>query len=75
MVYSYTLDPDVTVWFQYGRIEEMNVCDNLGDHLVGNVYIKVGDCLLSNNMHLSRLAVRTLQKVLGPRLWTQFSRP
>ena len=26
---------------QYGAIEEMNVCDNLGDHLVGNVYIKV----------------------------------
>ena len=26
---------------QYGEIEEMNVCDNLGDHLVGNVYIKV----------------------------------
>lgn len=25
----------------YGPIEEMNVCDNLGDHLVGNVYIKV----------------------------------
>ena len=25
---------------QYGSIEEMNVCDNLGDHLVGNVYIK-----------------------------------
>ena len=25
----------------YGEIEEMNVCDNLGDHLVGNVYIKV----------------------------------
>lgn len=25
---------------QYGLIEEMNVCDNLGDHLVGNVYIK-----------------------------------
>jgi len=21
----------------------MNVCDNLGDHLVGNVYIKVSD--------------------------------
>ena len=21
-------------------MEEMNVCDNLGDHLVGNVYIK-----------------------------------
>ena len=26
----------------YGPIDEMNVCDNLGDHLVGNVYIKVG---------------------------------
>ena len=24
----------------YGEIEEMNVCDNLGDHLVGNVYVK-----------------------------------
>jgi hypothetical protein len=28
------------VLFQYGEIEEMNVCDNLGDHLVGNVYVK-----------------------------------
>ena len=28
------------VYVQYGPIEEMNVCDNLGDHLVGNVYIK-----------------------------------
>jgi splicing factor U2AF subunit len=26
---------------KYGPIEEMNICDNLGDHLVGNVYIKV----------------------------------
>ncbi|XP_055349681.1 splicing factor U2AF 26 kDa subunit-like [Paramacrobiotus metropolitanus] len=25
---------------RYGEIEEMNICDNLGDHLVGNVYIK-----------------------------------
>lgn len=24
----------------YGPIEEMNVCDNLGDHLTGNVYVK-----------------------------------
>lgn len=23
---------------KYGEIEEMNVCDNLGDHLLGNVY-------------------------------------
>lgn len=26
---------------KYGEVEEMNVCDNLGDHLVGNVYVKV----------------------------------
>lgn len=30
---------------KYGEIEEMNVCDNLGDHLVGNVYVSM--CLLS----------------------------
>lgn len=28
---------------KYGEVEEMNVCDNLGDHLVGNVYVKVSD--------------------------------
>ena len=28
----------------YGPIEEMNICDNLGDHLVGNIYIKVTVC-------------------------------
>jgi len=25
---------------KYGGIEEMNVCDNVGDHLVGNVYVR-----------------------------------
>jgi splicing factor U2AF subunit len=25
---------------KYGRVEEVNVCQNLGDHLFGNVYIK-----------------------------------
>uniref|UniRef100_T1JL40 Splicing factor U2af 38 kDa subunit n=1 Tax=Strigamia maritima TaxID=126957 RepID=T1JL40_STRMM len=25
---------------KYGEIEEMNICDNLGDHLAGNVYVK-----------------------------------
>jgi len=24
----------------YGEIEELNVCDNIGDHMVGNVYCK-----------------------------------
>jgi splicing factor U2AF subunit len=27
----------------YGEVEEMHVCDNLGDHLVGNVYVKYRD--------------------------------
>lgn len=36
---------------KYGEIEEMNVCDNLGDHLVGNVYVKVSlDCILLVNI-------------------------
>lgn len=26
---------------KFGEICEMNVCDNLGDHLIGNVYVKV----------------------------------
>ncbi|VDK58632.1 unnamed protein product [Anisakis simplex] len=25
---------------QYGRIDEMNVCENVGEHMLGNVYIK-----------------------------------
>jgi splicing factor U2AF subunit len=25
---------------KYGEIEEMNVCDNICDHLLGNVYVK-----------------------------------
>ncbi|KAI0985958.1 hypothetical protein GJ496_005113 [Pomphorhynchus laevis] len=25
---------------KYGDIEELNVCDNLGEHLVGNIYVK-----------------------------------
>lgn len=27
--------------FKYGPIEELNVSGNLGDHLIGNVYIKM----------------------------------
>lgn len=25
---------------KYGEVEEVDVCDNIGDHMVGNVYIK-----------------------------------
>ena len=39
------------------KVEEMNVCDNLGDHLVGNVYVKfkkeeVGDLNHEYILHL-----------------------
>lgn len=33
---------------KYGEVEEMNICDNLGDHLVGNVYVKVSVALYSH---------------------------
>ena len=25
---------------KYGEIEELNVCDNIGEHMLGNVYVK-----------------------------------
>lgn len=28
---------------KYGDIEEMNICDNLGDHLIGNIYVMFKD--------------------------------
>lgn len=28
---------------KYGHVEEMLVCDNLGDHLMGNIYVRFGD--------------------------------
>ena len=37
---QYTVLSLIILFAQYGEIEEMNVCDNLGDHLVGNVYVK-----------------------------------
>lgn len=27
--------------FQYGELEEINVCDNVSEHLIGNTYVKV----------------------------------
>lgn len=34
---------------QYGEIEDMIVVDNLGDHIVGNVYVKYSDEEYSEN--------------------------
>jgi splicing factor U2AF subunit len=28
---------------KFGMLEEVNVCENLGEHIVGNVYIKFED--------------------------------
>lgn len=25
----------------YGEVDEINVCDNMGEHMIGNTYIKV----------------------------------
>ena len=35
---------------QYGEIEDMIVVDNLGDHIVGNVYVKYSDEEYSENV-------------------------
>ena len=43
---------------QYGSIEEMNVCDNLGDHLVGNVYIKASTYSLHLEFTCSALCTK-----------------
>uniref|UniRef100_A0A2K5BY89 U2 small nuclear RNA auxiliary factor 1 like 4 n=1 Tax=Aotus nancymaae TaxID=37293 RepID=A0A2K5BY89_AOTNA len=47
---------------KYGEIEEMNVCDNLGDHLVGNVYVKVG-CHDNGLFHLSAVYAGNVREV------------
>ena len=36
---------------QYGEIEDMIVVDNLGDHIVGNVYVKYSEEEFSENAH------------------------
>ena len=28
---------------KYGEVEELHVCDNIGEHLLGNVYVKFYD--------------------------------
>ncbi|KDO27275.1 hypothetical protein SPRG_07523 [Saprolegnia parasitica CBS 223.65] len=46
-----TVDEDFEDFFEevyeelckFGKVDELNVCDNLGDHLVGNVYAKFDD--------------------------------
>merc|ERR1712071_492778 len=61
---------------KYGEIEEMNVCDNLGDHLVGNVYIKFrkeedadqSECTRSgfcNFMHLKPISRELRRELYG----------
>ena len=52
--------------FQYGEIEEMNVCDNLGDHLVGNVYVKVSAVI---NVILSAESTTPISPELDVPLW------
>ena len=41
---------------QFGEVENLNVCDNIADHLVGNVYIKFRD---------EEAAARSLQALQG----------
>uniref|UniRef100_A0A8C8W1G9 Splicing factor U2AF 26 kDa subunit n=1 Tax=Peromyscus maniculatus bairdii TaxID=230844 RepID=A0A8C8W1G9_PERMB len=40
LTFSQTIEVFTEMQEKYGQVEELNVCDNLGDHLVGNVYVK-----------------------------------
>jgi uncharacterized protein YuzB (UPF0349 family) len=51
--YGNVYNCDSVMQDRYGEIEEMNVCDNLGDHLVGNVYIKFKYELDAESVRLS----------------------
>lgn len=42
---------------KYGEVEEIFVCRNLGDHLVGNVYVKVRSPSLTKGHVLISLLV------------------
>jgi splicing factor U2AF 35 kDa subunit len=41
---------------EFGNIDEIQVCENLGDHMVGNVYVKFED---------EEAAERSIQKLFG----------
>lgn len=34
---------------KYGEVEDMIVCDNIGDHIIGNVYVKYSDEMSAAN--------------------------
>jgi splicing factor U2AF subunit len=36
----------------YGDVDDVNICDNLGEHMMGNVYIKVRVWLHSDRLRL-----------------------
>ena len=45
---------------KFGKIDELNVCANLGDHMIGNVYVKYEEeefaekvCVISLSLSLS----------------------
>ena len=54
---------------RYGEVEDMKVCDNIGDHLIGNVYIKFRNYEQASN------AVSSINKrfYAGRPLYAEFS--
>lgn len=63
---SYSTLPNQEVFSEmeekYGEVEEMNICDNLGDHLVGNVYVKVSVASFPHNCYSVALFTRMRRK-------------
>ena len=52
---------------KYGEIDDMNVCDNLGDHLVGNVYV-----MFENEEDAEKAVVDLNNRWYGGRFYTPF---
>ena len=51
----------------YGEIDAMNVCENLGDHLLGNVYVR-----FSTEEEAGRAAASLNQRFYGGNLFSLF---
>ena len=49
---------------KFGKIEELNVCANLGDHMIGNVYVKYEEEEMAEKMTKNVTAATTARAAI-----------